>query len=100
MAGWKKILTTDTFTQVTSASINTTGWTLNATSSIYEYSISNGSITSTSIVDIIPNNADLSVAQTAAIYPRTESSAGSVKIFADAVPTATIGCTLNIFETA
>lgn len=98
MAGWKKILTTDTFTQVTSASINTTGWTLNG--SIYEYSISNGSITSTSIVDIIPNNADLSVAQTAAIYPRTESSAGSVKIFADAVPTATIGCTLNIFETA
>jgi hypothetical protein len=98
MAGWKKILTTDTFTQVTGVTIATTGWSLNG--SIYEYSISNANITSTSIVDVIPDNADLSVAQTAAIYPRTESSSGSVKIFADAVPTATIGCTLNIIETA
>lgn len=98
MAGWKKILTTDTFTQVTGVTIATTGWSL--VSGVYEYSIINANITTTSIVDIIPDNADLSVAQTAAIYPRTESGSGSVKIFADAVPTATIGCTLNIFETA
>jgi hypothetical protein len=88
--------TTKKVTQVTGKTVATGAWSL--VSGVYEASISDAAILSTSIVDIIPNNADASTIRTAGLLPRTDSSSGSVKIYATSAPTATITVTLNIFD--
>jgi hypothetical protein len=81
--------------QVASVSVLTTGWTL--VSGIYEYSISNANILSTSIVDIIPENVDSATVLLAELYPKTTSSVGAVKIYANYVPLSAFTVTLNIY---
>ena len=81
---------------VTGVTIATTGWTL--VSGFYEKSISDANITANSIVDVIIDKAD-TVTQLAAVFAgRTDSSAGTVKIYALNVPTASMGATLIITE--
>jgi hypothetical protein len=83
-------------TQVTGKTVATGAWSL--VSGFYEASISDGSILSTSIVDVIPDNSSASVAATAGMLPRTDSSTGSVKIYATATPASTLTVTLNIYN--
>lgn len=83
-------------TQVTSKTVATGAWSL--VSGVYEASISDGAILSTSIVDVIPDNASASTVRTAEVLPRTDSSTGSVKIYATNAPAASITVTLNIFD--
>jgi hypothetical protein len=67
-------------------------------SGVYEASISDSAILSTSIVDVIPDNGSASTVRTAEVLPRTDSSTGSVKVYATNLPGATITVTLNIFD--
>jgi hypothetical protein len=83
-------------TQVTSKTVATGAWSL--VSGFYEASISDAAILSTSIVDVIPDNASASVAATAGVLPRTDSSSGAVKIYATATPASTLTVTLNILD--
>lgn len=83
-------------TQVTGKTVATGAWSL--VSGFYEASISDAAILSTSIVDVIPDNASASVAATAGVLPRTDSSAGAVKIYATATPASTLTVTLNILD--
>lgn len=73
-----------------------TGWNLNA--GLYEYQYNDVDILSTTIVDVIPDNADYSIVAAAKLLPQTISSAGSVKIFAVNPPTDDIGVTLNLIQ--
>lgn len=82
--------------QVTPVTLTTGGWTL--ISGLYEYNYSNANILSTSIVDVIPSNASVSVVKAADIMPSTLSSAGSVKLYANAAPLSDIVVTINIFN--
>jgi hypothetical protein len=77
-------------------SVTTSGWTL--VSGLYEKVLTNSNITATSIVYIVPDNSAYNIVQNAEVYPRTESSAGSVKIFAADIPTNTFTVTFNIFN--
>lgn len=83
-------------TSVSGKTVATGAWSF--VSGVYEASISDAAILSTSIVDVIPNNADASTIRTAGLLPRTDSSAGAVKIYATSAPAATITVTLNIFD--
>jgi hypothetical protein len=83
-------------TQVTGKTVATGAWSL--VSGFYEASISDAAILSTSIVDVIPDNASASVAATAGVLPRTDSSTGAVKIYATATPASTLTVTLNILD--
>lgn len=83
-------------TQVTGKTVATGAWTL--VSGFYEASISDSAILSTSIVDVIPDNGSAATVSTAEVLPRTDSSTGSVKIYANNAPAATITVTLNIFD--
>ena len=83
-------------TQVTGKTVLTGAWSL--VSGVYEASISDAAILATSIVDVIPNNADASTIRTAGLLPRTDSSSGAVKIYATSAPAATITVTLNTFD--
>ena len=80
--------------QITGKTVATGAWSL--VSGLYEASISDGNILSTSIVDVIPSNSSISVVKAAEILPQTDSSAGAVKIYATNLPTASITVTLNI----
>ena len=80
--------------QISNLTLLSTGWTL--VSGLYEYDLANSNITADSSVDIIPDNADHTTVVNADILPRTDSSAGSVKIYATYQPTADIGVTINI----
>ena len=82
--------------QVTPITLTTGGWSL--VSGLYEYSYSNANILSTSIVDVIPTNASISIVKAADILPATSSASGSVKIYATNAPTADITVTFNIFN--
>ena len=82
--------------QVTPVTLTTGGWSL--VSGLYEYTYSNANILSTSIVDIIPANASISIVKTAEILPATSSASGSVKIYSTNLPTANITVTVNIFN--
>lgn len=88
--------TTKKVTQVTGKTVATGAWSL--VSGVYEASISDAAILSTSIVNVIPNNADAATIRTAGLLPRTDSSAGAVKIYSTSAPAATITVTLNIFD--
>ena len=83
-------------TQVTGKTVLTGAWSL--VSGVYEASISDAAILSTSIVNVIPNNADAATIRTAGLLPRTDSSAGAVKIYSTSAPAASITVTLNIFD--
>jgi hypothetical protein len=83
-------------TQVTGKTVATGAWSL--VSGFYEASISDAAILSTSIVDVIPDNSSASVAATAGVLPRTDSSSGSVKIYATVTPASTLTVTLNILD--
>jgi len=82
--------------QVTPVTLTTLGWTL--VSGLYEYDYANANILSTSIVDVIPSNASVSVVKAADIMPSTLSSAGSVKLYATTAPLSNIIVTINIFN--
>jgi len=83
--------------QVTGKTLLSTGWSL--VSGLYEYDLADANITATSIVEVIPDNADIDIVIVAYILPATDSSAGSVKIYSTNEPTDDIGVTINIFET-
>ncbi len=83
-------------TQVTGKTVATGAWSL--VSGVYEASISDAAITTTSIVDIIPDNGSAPTIRTAQLLPRTDSNSGSVKIYSTNAPAATITVTLNIYK--
>jgi hypothetical protein len=83
-------------TQVTSISILAASWTL--VSGLYEYDLSNANITSTSIVEAIPDNSTIDIVKAAELLPRTDSIAGSVKFYATNLPTANFTITINIYK--
>ena len=82
--------------QVTPVTLASGSWSL--VSSLYEYDYSNALITSSSIVDIIPDNSTIAIVQAAQVLPSTVSTSGSVKLFATNLPTADIIVTVNIFN--
>jgi hypothetical protein len=81
---------------VATATLSTGSWSL--VSGLQEQSISNVDITTSSVVDIIPDNAAAATVSAAQILPRTDSSSGAVKVYATNLPTANIGVTLNIWN--
>jgi hypothetical protein len=83
-------------TQVTSISILASNWVL--VSGFYEYELSNGNITSTSIVEAIPDNSAIDIVTAAELLPRTDSSTGSVKFYAKNLPTGNFTITINIYK--
>ena len=93
--GWVN-LNSNSPLQVTPITLSAASWTL--VSGLYEYDYSNANITSTSIVDVIPSNSTIAIVQTAGILPSTISSAGSVKLFSNNLPTGDITVTFNIFN--
>lgn len=76
--------------------LTTGAWTL--VSGLYEQSLSDSAITAASVVDVIPDNANAAIVKTAEFMARTDSSAGSVKVYCTNLPSANIGVTLNIFK--
>jgi hypothetical protein len=80
--------------QVTGLTLSSGSWSLNE--GLYEYDLANDNILATSIVDVIPDNDDIDTVKNASILPGTDSSSGSVKIYAENEPTADIGVTINI----
>ena len=82
--------------QVTGLTLVAVGWTL--VSGLYEYDLEDVNITATSIVEVIPANADIDIVKAAEILPETDSSAGSVKIYSTNEPAGDISVTINIFE--
>lgn len=82
--------------QVTPVTLASGSWSL--VSGLYEYSYSNAAILDTSIVDVIPQNASISIVKAAEVLPATESFFGSVKIYATNAPTANIIVTFNIYN--
>ena len=82
--------------QVTPITLTSGSWSL--VSGLYEYSYSNANILDTSIVDVIPQNASISIVKAAEVLPATESFFGSVKIYATNAPTANIIVTFNIYN--
>ena len=88
--------TIPSITQVTGKTVATGAWSL--VSGVYEASISDAAITSTSIVNIIPDNASAATIRTAQMLPQTDSSSGAVKIYSTNLPAASITVTLNIYK--
>lgn len=85
--------------QVADNEILTTDWTDDTGTSGFWYAdISNANILSTSVVDVIPEKAYKSIVDVAEFASETDSSAGSVRIYATNQPTSTIEVTLNIFN--
>jgi len=82
--------------QITSITLSVLGWTL--VGDLYEYDYANAAIKSISVVDIVPSNSTIEIVKSASILPETISSTGSVKIYAENLPTADIVVTLNIFK--
>ena len=82
--------------QITPVTLLTSGWSL--VNALYEYNYSNVIITTTTIVDVIPDNSTIEIVKTAEILPQTNSLDGSVKFFSKNLPTSNIIVTLNIFN--
>jgi hypothetical protein len=82
--------------QVTAQTLNAGSWTL--VSGYYEYNLANANITTTSIVDIIPDNASIPTIKTAEVLPKTLSGSGTVKMYSVKAPTGNIIVTLNIWK--
>lgn len=82
--------------QVTPVTLTSGSWSL--VSGLYEYTYTNAAIFDTSIVDVIPQNASISIVKAAEVLPATESFFGYVKIYATNAPTADIIVTFNIYN--
>lgn len=82
--------------QITGITITAANWSL--VSGLYEYNLSNTNITANSIVEVIPANASIAIVKAAEVLPETDSSAGSVKLYATNAPTGDISVTINITE--
>ena len=93
---WSTFNTKLSVLQVTPITLTTGGWSL--VSGLYEYTYSNANILSTSIVDVIPASSTIAIVKAADIMPATSSAAGSVKIYATNLPTASIIVTFNIYN--
>lgn len=84
--------------QVTGLTLLSGSWSLVA--GLYEYNLANANITANSIVDVIPENASVSIVKTADVLPKTVSSSGSVKLYSTNAPSGNISVTINITEKA
>lgn len=71
-------------------------WILENT--IYKLTYLDSNITSTSRVDIIPNNSTINLVIAAEFLPQTVSANGSVDVFAKNEPTNDISVTLSILK--
>jgi hypothetical protein len=83
-------------TTVTPVTLTSGSWSL--VSGLYEYTYTSAAIFDTSIVDVIPKNASISIVKAAEILPATESFFGYVKIYATNAPTGNIIVTFNIYN--
>ena len=83
--------------QVTSLVLTTVAWS--SVGGLYQQDLAEVNITATSIVNVIPDNADIATVIVAGILPRTDSSVGSVRVYSQNLPTANIGVTINIINT-
>jgi hypothetical protein len=86
----------NTITQITPITILAANWVF--VSGFYEYNFANANITSKSVVEIIPENASVSIIKTAEILPKTISGNGTVKLYSTNLPTGNITATLNIIK--
>ena len=84
------------FTQVTGKTVNTAGWSL--VGGLYQFDISDSNISSSSVVDVIPDNSGFSTVVAAELLPANVSSSNSVRIFANNLPSADFDVTINIFN--
>ena len=82
--------------QVTGVTVTAASFSL--VSGLYEASISDANILATSAVDIIPQNSTIDIVIAAQFLPETDSSAGSVKVYAKNLPTDNFLVTLNILN--
>lgn len=82
--------------QITGITLTAANWTL--VSGLYEYDLANANITANSIVDVIPANSSIAIVKAAEVLPETDSSTGSVKLYATNAPTGDITVTINITE--
>jgi len=71
------------------------GWSL--VSGLYEYDISDTDIQN-DIVMVVPANADFTIISDAELLPENNSGAGTVKIFANNLPTGDFDVTIIIFK--
>jgi hypothetical protein len=100
-ATWLKYIGDDgengvTVTQVSGLTVLASGWV--ADGSLFKYELSDPSITSASIVEVIPSNSSYDVLVVAEPMPETVSSTGIVTFWAKAIPTENISVTINITE--
>lgn len=82
--------------QVTSQTLVAANWTL--VSGLYEYNLANANITALNFVEVIPDNATISITKAADLLPTNVSSSGSVKLYSTNLPTGDIVVTINIYE--
>ena len=78
--------------QITGLTLVAANWAL--FSGLYEYDLADANITAAMVVDVIPENADITIVKAAEILPKTVSSAGSVKLYATNAPTGNVGVTI------
>jgi hypothetical protein len=81
-------------TQITGITFLSSSWSLS--SSLYIYDYSNTGITTSSFVMVIPSNSSITTVTAAQILPTTDSSSGSVRLYASYKPAANISGTINI----
>lgn len=91
-----QIISTNLTKQITGITLITANWSLVA--GLYEYTLSDVNITANSIVEVIPANTSIAIIKAAEILPETDSSAGSVKLYATNAPSGDISVTINITE--
>lgn len=82
--------------QVTSQTLLAANWTL--VSGLYEYDLANANIKALNFVEVIPDNATISITKAADLLPTNVSSSGSVKLYSTNLPTGDIVVTINIYE--
>jgi hypothetical protein len=88
-----------TLTEVQDVLVETTDWTDDTGGGGFWYAdISDSNITSASKVDIIPEKAYKSIVDAAEFASEADSSAGSVRIYAENQPTDDFEVTLQIFK--
>ena len=85
-----------TLTQVTGVTLPSSSWSLSG--GYYQYVYSNEIITSTSVVDVIPDNSSVSVIRTADVLPRTDSATGQVTLYSTNAPSSSMTVTFNILK--
>jgi hypothetical protein len=85
-----------TLTQLPNITLIAANWVLNA--GLYEYNYADPNITAASVVDVIPDNSSVSTVFSAQVLPKTVSSAGSVKMYANYPPNGDIIVTINIYK--